>query len=193
MVERVGLLTIIVLGEVVIAVVNGWANVHNFDGYTLLAVCTSILFAILMRRIYFDLISHHLPIQKTTQRFSRMYLHLPLTMSLVMLGSGLLMMIENWILILSSNHTLFILSSIVLFLLCVFALTHYIQKTTLQTRIVEKARHGILLAIILMTALFLSGVAPLYVIIGANLLLLSPILFWFSVYLSSIKKEEKVV
>lgn len=189
MVERVGLLTIIVLGEIVIAVVNGWANVHHFDRYTWVAIFSWILFAILMRRIYFDLISHHLPIQKITKRLGRVYAHLPLTMSLVMLGSWLLMMIEVGIHNLSAHHTLFILASIALFLCCVFVLTYTIQKTEILARIVIKARQWILLSLIIMASLFLSNVWSIYIILWANLSLLFPILFWFSTYLSSLDES----
>ena len=60
-VERFGLFTIIVLGEVVVAVVRGVAGHHHLNPAVGTTAGLGMLIAIGLWWVYFDSVSHHLP------------------------------------------------------------------------------------------------------------------------------------
>ena len=95
LVERFGLFTIIVLGEVVIAVVRGIAGHHNLETQTVIIAALITLLAMSMWWVYFDFISHRNPIKSVPKRLSWIYLHLPVTICIAMVGAGGLYAIEH--------------------------------------------------------------------------------------------------
>ncbi|MGF1570759.1 MAG: low temperature requirement protein A [Nodosilinea sp.] len=96
--ERVGLFTIIVLGEAVIGVVNGLANLD----WTLVAEVTALLgltIAFCLWWLYFDSADGSplkgMKVGKMKIGLTWLYAHLPLTASLTMAGVGLGHMVAN--------------------------------------------------------------------------------------------------
>jgi low temperature requirement protein LtrA len=89
-VERFGLLTIIVLGEVVVGAVQGVAGHHHIDLEVGLTASLGILIAIGMWSLYFDFVSHRLP--RSGEQFGQgwMYFHLPMTMGIAATGAAVL-------------------------------------------------------------------------------------------------------
>ena len=128
LVERFGLLTIIILGENLISIVSGASYRGDFSLSSVSLISASILIVFFMWWVYFDLVSERLPIQKQLQRWSWIYLHLFLTMSIGLVAVGLLNAIEyvkypevidRWI----------IVGPLVSFLLVIIALLRTVQIT----------------------------------------------------------------
>ena len=94
-VERFGLLTIIVLGEVIVGVVSGLAEHHDLDWQIGLTAALGMLVAIGLWWIYFDAISHHAPIDKPGKTLTWMSLHLPMTIGIVAAGAAVLNVVEH--------------------------------------------------------------------------------------------------
>jgi low temperature requirement protein LtrA len=77
-VERFGLFTIIVLGEVIVGVIRGLQSVPNLDWLTGATALLGMLLAVGIWWIYFDLISGNKPRPGRGSAMAWIYLHLPL-------------------------------------------------------------------------------------------------------------------
>ncbi len=94
MVERFGLFTIIVLGEVIVGVVDGLSGVER----DLLAVVTGILGLTIGFGIwwtYFDFVGRRLPQERSRLSAQWMYSHLPITMAIAGAGAAMVSLIEH--------------------------------------------------------------------------------------------------
>jgi low temperature requirement protein LtrA len=90
MVERFGLLTIIVLGEVIVGVVQGVAATHHFSLLTGVTGGLGMLVAIGIWWVYFDFISSHQPKKGVLFEAGWAYMHLPLTICIAAVGAAIL-------------------------------------------------------------------------------------------------------
>ncbi|MCP4365962.1 MAG: low temperature requirement protein A [Planctomycetes bacterium] len=89
--ERFGLFVIVVLGEMVVGVVNGLADV-TVEQLSLLLFCETALAVVLgvgLWWIYFDFIGRRPPVKGIALRFAWSYLHLPLVMAIVATGASI--------------------------------------------------------------------------------------------------------
>jgi low temperature requirement protein LtrA len=94
LVERFGLFTIIVLGEVVFGVVDGLSSVeHNAKTITtgMIALCIGLG----LWWIYFDLVGRRLPRNDGPAIASWLLSHLPITMSIAAAGAAMVSLIEH--------------------------------------------------------------------------------------------------
>ena len=94
LVERFGLLTIIVLGEVIVGVVQGVSGVHHFTIQIGVTGVLGMLLAIGIWWVYFDFISSHQPKKGLIYEGGWIYLHLPLTISIAAVGAAILNVIN---------------------------------------------------------------------------------------------------
>jgi low temperature requirement protein LtrA len=94
-VERFGLFTIIVLGEVVVSVVNGVVNLHHINWPIGITAVLGMLMAIGFYWLYFDFISHRIPVSGIRSNFLWVYFHLPMTMGIAAAGAGVLNAVEH--------------------------------------------------------------------------------------------------
>jgi low temperature requirement protein LtrA len=93
LIERIGLFVIIVLGEVIVGAVHGMADVAYRQEGGIVIGLLGVLVAIGLWWIYFDLVSHHVPISRRTQLW--FHLHLPLVIAMAAGGAGVLNTIEH--------------------------------------------------------------------------------------------------
>jgi low temperature requirement protein LtrA len=94
LVERFGLFSIIVLGEIVVAVVAGTSSV-KVDLHIGIIALLGTLTGIGLWWLYFDLVSHRKP-KKGYWKFALWYyIHLPLTGGIVTVGASLISIIEH--------------------------------------------------------------------------------------------------
>ncbi len=89
-VERFGLLTIIVLGEVMVSVVRGVSEHAHLSWMVGITALLGMLIGIGLWWLYFDAISQHLPIKTQSKTIGWMYLHLPMTAGIVATGAAVL-------------------------------------------------------------------------------------------------------
>ncbi len=94
LVERFGLLTIVVLGEVLLGVVDGASEAHPLSVELGVAFGLGLLVAVGLWWLYFDLIAHHVPIHGGRHRVW-LYLHLPLTAGIMATGGALHTLLEH--------------------------------------------------------------------------------------------------
>jgi low temperature requirement protein LtrA len=94
-VERFGLFTIIVLGEVVAGVVRGVAEYPHLSWPVGGIAILGMLIAIGLWWIYFDFVSGRPPIPRTSKRLWWVYLHLPITMGITVVGASILNVVEH--------------------------------------------------------------------------------------------------
>jgi low temperature requirement protein LtrA len=95
MVERFGLLTIIVLGEVIVGVVQGVAGTHHFSMQIGITGGLGMLVAIGIWWVYFDFISSHQPRKGILYEAGWAYMHLPLTICIAAVGAAILNIINT--------------------------------------------------------------------------------------------------
>jgi low temperature requirement protein LtrA len=94
LVERFGLFTIIVLGEVVVGVVDGLSDIDR----TVESVSTGVLglaIGFAFWWTYFDFIGQRMPKLVRRDMVGWMFLHLPVTMSIAATGAALVSLIEH--------------------------------------------------------------------------------------------------
>lgn len=94
-VERFGLFTIIVLGEVIVGVVQGVAEHHHLDWLVGLKAALGMMIAIGLWWLYFDFVSLRQPIAKLSKMIWWTYLHLPMTIGMAAIGAAILNVMEN--------------------------------------------------------------------------------------------------
>jgi low temperature requirement protein LtrA len=88
LVERFGLLTIIVLGEAMVSVVRGVGEHEQLSWIVGITAVLGMLVAIGLWWLYFDAISQHKPINTLSKTMGWMYLHLPMTAGIVATGAA---------------------------------------------------------------------------------------------------------
>ena len=94
-IERFGLFTIIVLGEVIVGVVSGVAEHAHLSWLAGGTAFLGMLIAIGLWWIYFDFASGRPPISGTSERLRWIYLHLPVTMGITAVGASILNVVEH--------------------------------------------------------------------------------------------------
>jgi low temperature requirement protein LtrA len=94
-VERFGLFTIIVLGEVIVGVVSGVAQHPHLSGIVGSIAFLGMMIAIGLWWIYFDFVSGRSPIPGTRERLRWIYSHLPVTMGITAVGASILNVVEH--------------------------------------------------------------------------------------------------
>ena len=94
-VERVGLFTIIVLGEVIVGVVSGVAEHPHLSWLAGSSAFLGMLIAIGLWWVYFDFVSGRSPIPRTRERLEWIYLHLPVTLGITAVGASILNVVEH--------------------------------------------------------------------------------------------------
>jgi low temperature requirement protein LtrA len=94
-VERFGLFTIIVLGEVIVGVVNGLNESHHITATAILTAILGMLIGIGLWWVYFDSVSHRIPYRNQSAVGAWAYLHIPLTAGIAATGAALLNVVEH--------------------------------------------------------------------------------------------------
>ncbi len=100
LIERFGLFIIIVLGEVIVGVVQGLSSIQHLNTTTGHTALFEMGIAISLWWLYFDLILGHSPFSSILSNAAWVYLHLPLTIGIAVIGATFLTIIEG------ENHQL---------------------------------------------------------------------------------------
>jgi len=189
-VERFGLLTIIVLGEVMVSVVRGVSAHHELNWLVGITAVLGMLIAIGLWWIYFDAISQHQPISTLSKTMGWMYLHLPMTAGIVATGAAVFNVVEETGEPLAPEIRWLLVSAIAVTLISNAMLMRSIQIPEAHFQLYQ--RNGI--------ATFISGVIilllgftnlntiPLMVIVIG--LMLTPVLYGIAVWVNLRGVEE---
>jgi len=186
LVERFGLFTIIVLGEVIIGIVSGVNELHDLTWQVGIIAALSMLIAIGLWWIYFDLISHHRPIRNMNIVFIWLYLHLFLTIGITAVGASVLNVVKHAGESLPGEVRWMLLAATTLTLVAAALLTRTTQILPEHQRVHDIGRRGLFISALLIVTLgFIQfDTIPLLSIIV--LLLLLPVFFGLRVWVETI-------
>jgi low temperature requirement protein LtrA len=95
LVERMGLFTIIVLGELVVGVVGGISDAERRDVTTIATGMLGLTVAIGIWWNYFDMLGRRVPGQRGHRLASWLYAHLPLAMAIAASGAAMVSLIGH--------------------------------------------------------------------------------------------------
>ena len=95
LVERIGLFTIIVLGEVVVGVVGGISDAEDRTSRTIATGIIGLTIGMGMWWTYFDVLGRRLPGQRGGGLAAWLYAHLPLTMAIAASGAAMVSLVEH--------------------------------------------------------------------------------------------------
>jgi low temperature requirement protein LtrA len=95
LVERMGLFTIIVLGEVVVGVVSGISDAEHRDLLTIATGMVGLTIGMGMWWNYFDMLGRRVPGQRGRRLAGWLYSHLPLTMGVAASGAAMVSLVEH--------------------------------------------------------------------------------------------------
>ena len=189
-VERFGLFTIIVLGEVIVSVVVGVVELHNLNWYIGATAALGILIAIAMWWLYFDFVSHRIPKSKQIITFGWLYLHLPMTMGIAAAGAGILNALEHTDQFLPSHVRWLLVGATAVTLVSVGILMRTINVPEQQRRFY---RSGSLVTIISGVVIALPGflnLSTIPLLILVIIIMMIPVIYGIFVWIKYLNGEE---
>lgn len=190
LVERFGLFTIIVLGEVIVGVVAGVTEHHDLTWRVGVTAALGMLIAIGLWWVYFDLISHHRPLRNMGTVFTWLYLHLSLTIGITAVGASVLNVIEHADESLPSEVRWLLLAATALTLVSTALLTRTTQILPEHQRIHQIGRRGLLISAVLILLLGLLQLDTIPLLISIAIFLLLPVFFGVRVWVETLGSDE---
>jgi low temperature requirement protein LtrA len=139
-VERFGLFTIIVLGEVIVGVVRGLAAHHHLDWAVGGIAALGMALAIGLWWNYFDFVSLELPRPGGNASTVWMYLHLPLTMAIAAVGAATLNAVQRSPAVLGRSTQLTLAGAVAVALITIALLMHTVGGSKARTRVRSAAK-----------------------------------------------------
>ena len=189
-VERFGLFTIIVLGEVIIGVVAGLAEHHHLTWGVGITAALGMLIAIGLWWVYFDFVSHHLPLPGQAKTLSWVYLHLPTTIGIAVTGAAVLNVVEHAGEPLPPEVRWLLVGAVAVSLISVAVMMRTIQIPEEHFQLYRQG--GIVTfasgVVILLLGLFGFSTIPLLIVL--IVLLLTPIVYGIMVWIRVLGAEE---
>jgi len=173
LVERLGLLMIIVLGEVIVGAVNGMADIEVLGGDGVVIGLLGVLVAIGLWWIYFDLVSHREPIPSRSQLW--LNLHFPLAVAIAAGGAGVLNTVEHAADVLPDEVRWLLVGSLAVAILVVVALTHTLEVRRTTPKPYRTAERALLASAVLVLGVGVTGWAANGTLGSLVILLLVPV------------------
>jgi low temperature requirement protein LtrA len=189
-VERFGLFTIIVLGEVIAAVVRGVAGLHDLTWLVGVTAALGMLIAIWLWWVYFDSISHHLPRSGNVTVSAWLYLHLPMTMGIAAVGAAVLNVVDQTGGPLTSEVRWLLVGAVAVALISIGLLTRTIETAREQERIHRVAGRVVFLSSFVVLLLGFTSLSTVPLLVLVNLLMLAPVFVGFKVWVDQLDAEE---
>lgn len=189
-VERFGLLTIIVLGEVIVGVVSGVAEHPHLSWLAGGSGFLGMLIAIGLWWVYFDFVSGYAPVPRTGMQLLWVYLHLPITMGITAVGAGILNVVEHAGEPLPKAVHWLLVGAIAVALVSIGIILKSLNLTDDLRRVYRTGAHITFIAgILVLIAGFLPiGTTALLLVLIA--LLLAPVLYGILVWIKVFDAEE---
>lgn len=177
LVERFGLFTIIVLGEVIAGTIRGLAEHHDLSWEAGITAVLGMVVAIGIWWFYFDAISHHLPRPGRTMMLTWAFLHLPMTIGIASVGAAVLNVVENAGEALPLGVRWLLVGACALVLVIIPLLMGTIRIPKEHQPIYRRGRSAGLVAAVLIALLGLTSLSTIPLLIGVILLLLAPVFY----------------
>jgi low temperature requirement protein LtrA len=190
LVERFGLLTIIVLGEVVIGVVQGVAGHHDLNVGIMTIGVIGVLVAIGLWWLYFDFVSHRLPRKGSTWLPIWMYAHLPVTIGVAATGAAVINVIEHADQPLPIEVRWLLVVSIAVVLIGIALLIQTLETQEHFQRGYHKGQIAMIVASLLIVGLGFSSLQTIPLLLAIVVLMLSPIFFGLMYWIRELETSE---
>jgi low temperature requirement protein LtrA len=190
LVERFGLFTIIVLGEVIIGIVSGVNENHALTWQVGIIAALSMLIAIGVWWVYFDLISHHRPLRNMGMVFIWLYLHLFLTIGITAVGASVLNVVKHAGESLPGEVRWLLLAATAMTLVATALLTRSTQILPEHQRVHDIGRRGLFISAILIVALGFIPFDTIPLLSIIVLLLLLPVFFGIRVWVETVGTDD---
>lgn len=191
LVERFGLFTIIVLGEVIIGIVSGVNEHHDLTWHIGVTAVLGMLLAIGLWWIYFDLISQHRPLRNMNIVFLWLYLHLFLTISITAIGASVLNVVKHAGEALPAEVRWLLLSATAMTLVTTALLTRTTQILPEHQRVHDIGKRGLFVSAILILLLGFLPLETIPLLSVIVLLLLMPIFFGVRVWIETVGRDDE--
>ena len=188
--ERFGLLTIIVLGEVVASVMRGAAVHEHFTLNLVPLILLGLLVSVCMWWTYFDLVARRLPVQQNAPRFAWMYLHLPITLSIALSAAGLLYILEHPDAA-SEFARLLVVGPVALFLISLSLIIKTLQVRRENSEVYNLASLVALIAAIVTVLVGFSNLSIVPTLLVTSLLMLAPVYSAFRFWITRAYNEKR--
>lgn len=186
LIERFGLFTIIVLGEVIVGVVQGVAGQRDLTLRIGLIGGLGMLGAIGLWWLYFDFISHRRPSENSLMLW--MYAHIPVTAGIATSGAAILNVVEHAGDTLPAEVRWLLVGALTVSLVGLAALIQTLHDSVRDPRAHRTGQHVMLLAAAAMVLLGFSNLQTVPLLVLLTLLLLAPV---FMGFLSWIYSQEQ--
>ena len=190
LVERFGLFTIIVLGEVIIGIVSGVNENHALTWQVGIIAALSMLIAIGLWWVYFDLISHHHPLRNMGVVFIWLYLHLFLTIGITAVGASVLNVVKHAGESLPGEVRWLLLAATAMTLVTTALLTRTTQILPEHRRVHDIGRRGLFISAILIIALGFIPFDTIPLLSIIVLLLLLPVFFGIRIWVETVGTDD---
>jgi low temperature requirement protein LtrA len=189
-VERFDQFTIIVLGEVIVAVVRGVAEHERLDWTVVSTAGLGMLIAIGLWWVYFDIVAQRIPQRSRRAVFAWLYLHLPATLGIVAVGAATLNVVEHAGEPLAAGVRWLLVGASALTLCSIALLIPAIQVPERQRPFFGRAAAITAGAGLAAIMLGVPNLSTIQLLLGLNALLLAPVLSIVSVWISAFGAEE---
>jgi low temperature requirement protein LtrA len=185
-VERFGLFTMIVLGEVIVGVAEH-AHLSWLAGGTALF---GMLIAIGLWWVYFDFVSGRPPIPRTRERLWWIYLHLPVTMGIAAVGASILNVVEHSGEPLPGEVRLLLVGAIAAALISIALILKNLNLPESLHRVYRTGAHVTFIAGVLILLTGLTSLATVPLLLVLTLLMLVPVLYGILVWIKVFDANE---
>jgi low temperature requirement protein LtrA len=189
-VERFGLFTLIVLGEVIVGVVQGVAGQHDLSWQVGITAALGMVLAIGLWWLYFDFVSHRLPRPGTIMLSIWMYAHLPLTIGIATAGAAILNVVSHTGGLLSPDVRWLLVTAVMIALLGIAVLMQTLQTSSVQQPIYRRGGLIILVSAMLILALGVTDLQPIPLLIVMIVLLAVPVFYGFVAWVRLLEMPE---
>ena len=181
-VERFGLFTIIVLGEVIVGVVSGIAEHPHLSWLAGRTALLGMMIAIGLWWIYFDFASGRPPIPRTRERLWWIYLHLPVTMGITAVGASILNVVEHAGESLPNDVRWLLVGSIAVVLISIALILKSLNLPETQSNLYQMGARVMFIAgiMVLLSGFTPMDTIPLLIVLIA--LLLAPVFYGILVW-----------
>ena len=189
-VERFGLFTMIVLGEVIVGVVSGVAEHAHLSWLAGGTAIMGMLIAIGLWWVYFDYVSGRPPIPRTRERLWWVYLHLPVTMGIAAVGASILNVVEHTGEPLPREVRLLLVGAIAAALVSIASILKNLKLPESLRRVYRTGAHVTFIVGVLILLVGLTSISTIPLLIVLTLLMLVPVLYGILVWIKVFDARE---
>lgn len=183
LVERFGLLTIVVLAEVIVGVVQGLADRSYLDAPAGWTAALGMIVAFSFWGLYFDFVSHRPPVAERLPVSIWLYLQLFITMSIAATGAAVLNVVEHAGAELEPNVRWLLVAAIAVFLLSLVPIMQVIQVSAELKKLYRAAGLVTLISAVAVALLGLTSLAAIPLLAIVIALMLIPVVYGLLVWI----------